>query len=179
MSLHKRSDLKLLNVTNQDVYLGLGWGALLICMCRPCAFPTCIILRYLMSDWNRNGIRLQTMTVMRLRNNEIENKSRAVWRNQIVAGHDWNRSIMRPSCHQVLWRPVKITRTFGSIFRSLHLFHLLATKGDSWKNDPGCSPWPSSPFSVYSQSSCALATCLYLCHYYQARHHYLWVIAVT
>lgn len=84
ISLHKRSDLKLLNVTNQDVCLGLGWGALLICIRRPCAFPTCIILRYLMSDCNRNRIRLQTMTVTKLGNNEMENKSRAVWRNQIV-----------------------------------------------------------------------------------------------
>lgn len=84
ISLHKRSDLKLPNGTNQDVYLGLGWGALLICIRRPCAFPTCIILRYLMSDCNRNGIRRQTMTVMKVGNNEMENKSRAVWRNQIV-----------------------------------------------------------------------------------------------
>lgn len=49
-----------------------------------CEFTTCIILRCLMSDSNRNGIKLQTMTVMKLRNNEIGCKSKAVWLNQIV-----------------------------------------------------------------------------------------------
>lgn len=164
ISLHKRNDLKLPNITNQDVYLGLGRGALLICIRPPCAFPACIILRYLMSDWNRNGIRLQTRTVMKVGNNEEENKSRAVWRIKVC------RPRLEPQHHEIKLSPspieiVKTTRTFRSIFRSLPSFHLLTTKGDSWKNDPGCSPWPSSPFSVYSQSNCALATCLCLCHY--------------
>lgn len=37
-----------------------------------------------MSDSNRNGIKLQTLTVMKLRDNEIRGKSKAVWLNQIV-----------------------------------------------------------------------------------------------
>lgn len=49
-----------------------------------CEFTTRIILRYLMSDSNRNGIKLQTMTVMKLRDNEIGCKSKALGLNQIV-----------------------------------------------------------------------------------------------
>lgn len=37
-----------------------------------------------MSDPNENGIRLQKMIVMKLRDNEIGCKSKAVWQNQIV-----------------------------------------------------------------------------------------------
>lgn len=49
-----------------------------------CEFTTCIILRYLMSDPNGNGIKLQTITVMKVGVNEIGCKSKAVWLNQIV-----------------------------------------------------------------------------------------------
>lgn len=49
-----------------------------------CEFTICIIFRYLMNDSNRNRIRMQTMTVMTLRDNEVGWKSKAVWLNQIV-----------------------------------------------------------------------------------------------
>lgn len=37
-----------------------------------------------MTDSNRNGIKLQTMTGVKLGNNEIGCRSKAVWLNQLV-----------------------------------------------------------------------------------------------
>lgn len=71
-------------LTNPQCLFRTGWGVFSYLHMLSCEFITYIILRCLMSGSNRKGIKFQTMRVMKLRDNEIECKSKAVWLNQIV-----------------------------------------------------------------------------------------------
>lgn len=87
------------------------------------------------------------------------------------SGFYWNYRILRSICHKVLSRLIKRTLT-RSMFTEFHFSHLPTIKGDSWENDPGCPPWLSSPFPVYSQSSCSLNICLCKHQHYWPGNHY-------
>lgn len=130
---------------------------LLICIRYPWEFPTCIILRYLMSDWNRNGIRLQTMTVMKLGNNEMGYKSRAVWWNQILQPTIQFPLELPHLEINLSWSPIQINQDNINIKEHVYIISFIPSAYHK-SSQLRCPPRLLSPFLVYSQTKWTLAS---------------------